>query len=287
MDELDLKVVAAVVEEGRVSDAALKLFVSQPAITYRIRKVERELGVTIFRHSRDGVIITAEGEPVVDYARKMLEERSALTTALRQSQGCVAGTLRIASSFNFAQYMLPDMIERYTTAYPQVKVRLKTGFSHDVVKSLLSEEVDAAISSGGVEWDDLRIHLATENIVLISRQQIRIEELPKYPMIDYSANPNLRKLIRSWWRENFSTEPWIRLEVGYTDTCKEMVQSNIGYAIVPEYCVRGATDLQIHALRWSDGSNLSREINLDCHPLNLLEPAAAKFVELMSSTESD
>ena len=69
-----LKYVTTVAQTGTISDAAKKLFISQPSLTKAVRELEKEMGITIFERTNRGIVISKEGETFLGYARQVLEQ---------------------------------------------------------------------------------------------------------------------------------------------------------------------------------------------------------------------
>ena len=73
-----LKYIIAVVENGSITEAAKKLFISQPSLSNSIKDIEREVGITIFIRSRSGIALTKEGTEFVGYARQVIQQMELL-----------------------------------------------------------------------------------------------------------------------------------------------------------------------------------------------------------------
>lgn len=69
-----LKYITTVASKGTISEAARELYISQPSLTAAIRELETELGITIFHRTNKGVILSAEGEEFLGYARQVIEQ---------------------------------------------------------------------------------------------------------------------------------------------------------------------------------------------------------------------
>ena len=101
MDDKEWRTFVTVVDEGNITKAAEKLFVSQPALSYRLRHLEDSVGYSLLLRTTEGIALTPQGEIYYDYCKRMLHDREALEHALTSSTGKIQGTLKIASSINF------------------------------------------------------------------------------------------------------------------------------------------------------------------------------------------
>jgi len=126
----------------------------QSNVTSRIRLLEKEVGVPLFkRHSR-GVALTNAGERLLPYAMKVA---GLLTDAKRavKDDGRPKGPLRIGSLETTAAYRLPPLISRYGASYPAVDLSLKTATNLGLIEDVLNHALDGAFVCGPLDHPDL------------------------------------------------------------------------------------------------------------------------------------
>src|SRR5699024_11187213 len=109
MDQKDWKILKIMHEEKNITKTAEKLFVSQPSLSDRIKKLEREVGTDIIFKTKTGIEFTSEGEYLVNYAKEMLQRLQVLKDNINDMSEEISGTLKIGVSSNFAQYILPNL----------------------------------------------------------------------------------------------------------------------------------------------------------------------------------
>lgn len=138
-----LKTFLAVAEEGRLSRASERLFISQPSVSAHVKALEEELGLGLFRRSSKGMRLTPEGEVLLEHAREALNAVQRITVKARSLRQDVRGKLRVAlntdSSFLRVSRLAALMGERH----PQVELGLTLSVSGRIVESLRAGEVDA------------------------------------------------------------------------------------------------------------------------------------------------
>ena len=78
MDDREWKTFVTVVDEGNITRAAEKLFLSQPALSYRLRHMEKALGHSLLLRTAEGIALTAQGEIFYDYCKRMMQDQEAL-----------------------------------------------------------------------------------------------------------------------------------------------------------------------------------------------------------------
>jgi len=235
MDEKDWLFLQALHEEKNVTRAAQKLFISQPALTYRIKQMEEQLDIQIFIRGRRNIKFTSEGEHLALYAKRMVIELQKLKDKLQDSKHDVRGELRLGVSSNFADQMLPDLLKKFNDIYPQIKFNVHTAWSVDVFKRLCNEEDHIGIIRGNYDWESSKILMGVNEVCLVSKKHINLIDLPTLPRIRHQSGPDTTKITDQWWNENFSTPPYISMEVDNLETCKKMVMKGLGYGILPNY----------------------------------------------------
>ncbi|QGQ46257.1 LysR family transcriptional regulator [Metabacillus sediminilitoris] len=269
MDEKDCLILQYLYENPNLTKAAERFYMTQPALTYRIRQIEKEFQILIFSKNGKNIKITPAGEYIVGYAKRMLTDLRRTKEYLLNMGNEVQGSLKIGVSSNFGLYKLPSILEYLMNQYPKVHVNVDTGFSTEMMDLLMEGEIDVAIVKGDYNWSDQTYLLNEENICLISKNEIDLDELPELPMINrkepavlmkyknVSSSP-LDKSINSWWDERYEQPPHITMQVDSYETCKEMVKKGLGYAIIPRVFIHESDELTCHNLIFKDGQELKR-----------------------------
>ncbi len=263
MDTQDLNILCILSEMGSIKAAGDALYLTQPAISYRIKKLEDEFAVQILIRESKGVTFTPEGEYLVEYARKSLDELRLAKETLNTFSGEVQGTLRLGVANNFAHYKLPPLLKSFQSIYPKVKIKLHTGLSPEIMDLLRENKIDIGIENCGYKWTGEKKILCKEGICLISYEKIDIENIHKYSMISTKRNHIFQQMITTWFRDNYKYLPKTMMEVDFIDTCKMMVKNGLGIAIVPSFCLTNNDNLFIEELTDNNGTRLSRNIYIN------------------------
>jgi LysR family hydrogen peroxide-inducible transcriptional activator len=125
------------------SEAARRCHVSQPGLSAQVRQAEETLGVRLFERDRRNVFVTPEGEAIVRRARRVLAETEELvSTAERFEEEGLVGTLRMGVIPTVAPYLLPQSLPRVRKEYPQLRLLLYEGQTHDIVARLHNGSLD-------------------------------------------------------------------------------------------------------------------------------------------------
>ncbi|WP_170006086.1 LysR family transcriptional regulator [Bacillus fonticola] len=243
MNEKDWNLLLNLHEEGTITKTAQKLYISQPALTYRIKQIEKEFDCQIIFRGSKGVVFTKEGEFLVKHSQKMIRELSNTKDTLRNMKSEVQGSLRLGVSSNFALYQLPLLLEGFLTKYPKVDISLTTGWSSEVIKLIQSEEVHVAILRGEQNWSGEQLVLNEETLCIASKNKIDLQSLPNLKLIRYRTDFGLKNTFDQWWHSIFDVPPNISMEVDRIETCKELVKKGLGYAIFPSISLKEEDNL--------------------------------------------
>lgn len=265
MDDKDWLILKTIAEEKNITKAAARLFISQPALTYRLKNIEEEFGTQVVSRVPSGVVFTPQGDLLLDYVSEMLRSYGAVKEQIRNMESKVQGVLRVGSSSVFAQHSLPRILRGFLIRYPEVDIALQTGLSNKMIQMLENQEVTLAIVRGDHAWEGERYLLAEEPICLVSQDKPDFETLLEKPYIRYrTSDAALEKMTDTWWRKNFSAPPRTSMEVNTIDSARQLVLHGLGWAILPSIGLRRTHGLHSAPLSWPDGEPLVRKTWVFC-----------------------
>ncbi len=141
----ELRYIVAVANERSFGRAAQRCFVSQPALSVAIQKLEDELGARLFERGKSEITVTPVGEQVVEQAQKVLEEAAQIKAIARAGRNQLAGALKLGVIFTVAPYLLPDLIPALHELAPQMPLDLGEDLTGNLEAALKSGRIDAAI----------------------------------------------------------------------------------------------------------------------------------------------
>lgn len=283
MDEKDWTAIRVVYEEKNISRAAERLFISQPALTYRLKNLEKEFGTSIFYKIKGGIEFTSEGIHLANYAEEMIKKLQKTKDYMLNMQKEVRGTLRLGVSSNFAQYKLPKILKKFSIKYPHVQFNVNTGWSTEIMHLLDSGSVHLGILRGNYEWYGIKTLLHKERLCLISKKEVDINNLPSLPFINYKTDSSLKSLINGWWQDRFPEPPLITMETDRQETCKEMVKNDLGVSILPEICMQPTDDLYTYGLSYKNGEPVLRNTWLMYNQDSLNLSSVKTFVNFLNN----
>ena len=155
MNLRDLKYLVAVADTHHFGQAAERCFVSQPTLSGQIKKLEEELGVTLFERTKRSVEMTHPGEAIIVQARRVLEQADALQQLAQSHQDPLVGPLRMGVIPTLSPYLMPMILHPLQKQYPQIKLVLSEELTGTLLERLGKHEIDAALIATPVDNPDL------------------------------------------------------------------------------------------------------------------------------------
>jgi len=167
MNLQDLRYLVAVADHRHFGRAAAACFVSQPTLSTQLRKLERELGVELIERNPRRVLLTEVGERVVERARLMLREATAIGDIARQAKDPEAGTLRIGLFPTLGPYLLPHVVPKVHARFPRLELLLVEEKTELVLQHLRDGSLDVGVLALPIHDDLLHVEpLFEEDFVL-------------------------------------------------------------------------------------------------------------------------
>ena len=242
-----LQYIVAVADSGQFSKAARLCHVTQPTLTMMVRKLEDELGVTIFHRGVQPARPTSDGTGLLDQARVVLREAGQLKDLVKELRTGTSGTYRIGIIPTLAPYLLPLFLTRYAESHPTARLALDERKTSRILKALRSGQLDIGILAGPVDGDDLEVttlfhepFLAylPEGHPLLKQKRITRKDLRKAPMWVLSEGHCFRNQALSVCQQPTSAgHENVLYSSGSIETLKRMVDSGSGMTLVPELSV--------------------------------------------------
>ncbi len=141
----ELRYIVAVAQERNFGRAAARCFVSQPALSVAIQKLEEELGTVLFERGKSEVTVTPVGERIVEQAQRVLEEAARIKDIAQVGRDQLVGRLRLGVIYTIAPYLLPDLIPALRRRASAMPLEIEENLTENLAAGLKSGRVDAAI----------------------------------------------------------------------------------------------------------------------------------------------
>ncbi|PCI56140.1 MAG: LysR family transcriptional regulator [Alphaproteobacteria bacterium] len=254
MDWDKLRVFKAVAEAGSFTHAGDELNLSQSAISRQISSLENSLGLPLFHRHARGLILTEQGDMLLQTTNDVFNRLQQVETRLSDSRMLPEGPLTITTVEFIASTWLAPQIGKFHQAFPDIQV---TMLLDDRVFDLGKREADVALRLQPAGNSDLiEKHLTTINFALCTSKRYleqhdkpkTLEDLKNHVMIAYPPNTQTPFLKPNWAFNRFDIEvqnnPKILL-INSMHARYAAIKSGIGIAALPRYIVRQDDDLEI------------------------------------------
>jgi DNA-binding transcriptional LysR family regulator len=236
-----LECLVAVADTGSITQAALLLHSSQPAVSHQIASLEREARTALLRREARGVRLTAAGRVAVADARRAVEAATAAVRSARAVGEAGGGSLRIGCAQSLTVALLAPVLRDWRRRHPDVAIALRELAVMDEALGLVeSDDVDVAVLP---DPPSDRFHVtavAEEEIVLAAptghplaqRAALRIQDLDGAPLVQFTPDNGLGAwLDRSFARAGVHPETVMRTSV--TTAAPQLAAAGLGVAVCP------------------------------------------------------
>lgn len=287
MDINQLEVLVIVARERSFSRAAEALGRTQPAVSQAIRRLEQEIGESLFdRSSKDGTL-TPAGEVLLEYGRQMINLRRTAENAIREMRDLLQGKVTISANEHTVFYLLP-VIQEFRKRYPLIKIEVQRGVASRIPKEITAREVelgvisfapnDPSLKSVAVLTDELTLIVSPEH-PLAARSSVSVKDLGKETFIAHNApSPYRAKVIETF--EKHRTKLNIAVELPSLEAIKILVRQGVGIALVPR--LTAEADIASGRLRGLavKEMRLERKLNIIYRRNSELSHAARAFLKV-------
>ncbi|ULG72457.1 LysR family transcriptional regulator [Macrococcus brunensis] len=275
----DYRLIVTLADAETLRKAAALLYISQPAVSQRLKSIEQEWGTPIFIRTKKKLIVTTHGESIIQHARKMLKEEETLKELIHSSEGVINGKLSIGASSLIGQTILPKVLGRYVELYPQVKIQLQVGSSAQI--SAHHRDFHVAIIRG-TEIMNVTNELFLEDRHYFIYPKAKQHQLDQLPVIEFQADAAYLKEIEEWYTEQFGQVYAPQIRTDQIATCKELLLSGVGMTVLPEIVI-GDIDQELFAVELLDAgqAHMTRKTYMSYDHDILSLPQVEAFISLM------
>ena len=224
-----------------ITKAAEMLYISQPAVTMSIKKLEEQLQITLFTRTKRGVILTNEGKVLFEYISQAMESIKIGENRINNLKKLTTGNIRIGIGATLTKYFLMEHLDKFHTLYPNININIDTSMTMNILKNLENGLIDVAIIiTDKLIYKNLNIDYSKEiqDIFIANKDYydklskgININELNNYPLILQPSNSSTRNFL-----DNFTLKHEIKLnsymELASFSLIKQFVKIGVGIGFI-------------------------------------------------------
>lgn len=235
------KIFYIVAKNESISAAANILYISQPAITMQIKKLEEQLGISLFTRTKHGVILTDEGKILFDYVKSGIESITNGENVLSNLKNLDSGIIRISASTTVCRHVVMPYLEKFHENYPNIEIQIVNNLTSALIRDLRNGNLDILfLNMPSNENKDLKvlpivdvndIFVGNKKYYDLTNGKILLKDLINYPLIFQKLPSNTRKYLNNYLQDNnVFLKP--QLEVVSYNLIMDLVKAGfgIGYA---------------------------------------------------------
>ena len=289
MEIRQLKAFVAIAESGTFTAGALRVHVTQAAISMQIRQLENELGARVFVRAPRHVILTEAGEHLLQRARQILREHDAAVEEIAALAGAERGRLRVGSaSAMVLTDPLPKILKELRKQHPAAEIAVMSGTSEALVDQILSGELDIAFVSlpvdvRGIQTERLRddelVAIASPRHKLAKQRTVSAYTLAGEKLILGERGGNTRRLIDQFFAQAGVTLHVV-MELSRQAAIRRMVEEDMGVGIVTLQSVKEEVEKGKLVRWWIEGAEINWELGLAQLSGGYESPIVQKFIAL-------
>jgi len=289
MDIESLLAFVTTVNERSFSKAAIKLNLTQPAVSKRIQNLENQLAIKLFERLQRDTILTEAGEILLPHALNILHEIDNAKHAIKSIDDNVSGTLRIVASHHIGLHRLPLILKDFSKRYPQVDLQLNFLDSESAYPLLKDNQADIAFItipkniknefSCHLAWDDPMSFICGKNHPLTKLNKVMPQNLAEHNAILPSKSTLTYRVVESLFKQN-SLQLHANIPTNYLETMKMMASVDMGWSVLPNTMID--EELYVLPVEKESLSNhpVSRKLGAVSYKKKNLSNAAKAFIEV-------
>ncbi len=254
LDTQGLAAFVAVAESGSFSEAAERLFITQPAVSKRIAQLEQQLETRLFDRIRKKIFLTEAGHALLPRARSILQSLKDAQQAVTDLDGDVSGKLAIAFSHHIGLHRLPPYLKQYSARHSDVSLDIRFEDSEQAYSTVLEGAVEiAVITLSGEEhpdiiatplWKDPLVFVCSQDHPLHLRDNVTLQELSAMDAIHPGQNTYTGKIVSNLFEQRgiaFNSS----MTTNYLETIKMMVSIGLGWSVLPKTMIDSLEQIHV------------------------------------------
>ncbi|MCZ6786379.1 MAG: LysR substrate-binding domain-containing protein [Planctomycetota bacterium] len=281
-----------VAREHSFSRAARLMHISQPAMSVRIKMLEKSLEERLFDRARKGVVLTEAGSVLYGSAEKIFADVQEARARLKSLRDSGFGHVRLGCSDTVSLYLLPPVLRRFRKRFPEAEITIRNAYSSEIADLLVRGELDFGIVTKPPSLDR-RLEARTlftepfcvvcpRDDPLLRRKQVTLKALDGRPMVALEKGTVTRDAIDRAFRAA-GVRPKVVLETGNIEVQKCYVGIGFGIALLPRSAMADA-DRRRLATRPLSGTSLERDVAVVIPRERFIPRPAQALLDLLQAT---
>ncbi|MFN8421231.1 MAG: LysR family transcriptional regulator [Anaerolineae bacterium] len=293
LDLHKIRIFATIARLMSFTRAAEYLHMTQPTVSQQLAMLETQVGTSLIERDTRWLRLTPAGAALLPYAEKMLALAQEAIESTREAAGLADRTLRLGVGHTLAIYLLPKLLSRYQTLYPDHPLHISVGNTNQLLAQVAAETIELALVGAPAElagvsvtpfMRDYLVVIVSPNDGWATRSEVELEELPQRRLLTRESGSALHASVeRLLGAAHLASDQVIQL--GETEAIKRSVEAGLGVALIQRIAVeREVAAGHLHALRLRGGDD-SRTYAYAYRQTQTFSSAARNLVALLGSSE--
>lgn len=290
-----LKIFYLAAKKKNLSLAAEELFITQPAVTKGIQRLQEYYDMKFVDHIGKQLVLTDAGEVLYEIAEKIFELESKAEESIRDFQQRKRGRIRILSSESFGDYYLPRIIIPFSKAYPLVRITMNILPTEQVIEHTATLNNDLGFISYPVEHKKLLVkEILEDQLVIITppnhplarHKRLYPRHLEDQNLIMHETGSAPRRAFENYIRKN-ELAAEVHLELSSNRAIKQAVEDGLGIALISRKVANEEiVNKRLIAIPLSDPS-MNRRFYMVHHKDKYLSESLQNFMEMVLTWSAD
>ncbi len=278
MNTTNLTTFIMVMKTGSISGAAEKLFITQPAVSKRIKNLEEEFKVTLFDTLGRGIVPTAAANELLPHAKQWLDDYDNFKTNIQNSQQSISGKLVIGTSHHVGLHHLPSVLKQFIQTYPAVQLEVHFVDSEKAHKAVLDGDISMAFLTLPPVYDKRLtyhslwsdpLYFVTGTLSPLARKtNVTLEQLAHYPAILPAANTFTSQFTLAEFAKH-NLKPYATMTTNPLESIRMLVSVGLGWSVLPQTLI----NQELATIDMADKLELQRYLGMVINP-NLTRSAS-------------
>lgn len=280
----NLELFIKVAEYGSITKVAKTFYITQPAVSNALAKLEDELGIKLFfRDKRNGLILTDVGKQILTYAKQMEDINNRIYQSACKAKNLLGGRVRIAVLTSLVSTILSKALKEFRLSYPGIDVEIKEGTPDEIFAMIEDHSADFAVSCSPFGKFDA-VPLVHDRMMAMyppgskEKNTVELGNPPEMLIINRPAYETILEHITPKNKVKFDR----MILVQNAETAIHMAADGVGVGIISEYTL---DTLAPGVPKYSVRPEISFDIGLFANDMNDLTPAAAEFVRIIRKNQ--
>ncbi|WP_317368176.1 LysR family transcriptional regulator [uncultured Tyzzerella sp.] len=289
-----LKIFISVVDYKTMSNAAKKLFISQPSVSQAIREIEEYYNIMLFERLSQKLYLTKDGENLLKYSRYIVSTFDSMEKEFKNKHSNIY--IKIGGSLTFGTYILPNIMEKFEAKYTNVDSKIIVDNTKQIEEKIINNELDIGIVEGETQNTDIvKLPILKDRLVIVcsinhelaKKENVTLKDLYGKAMIAREDGSKERSQFQRFLNQN-NIKVDCKWNCTSVETIKNALKKGQGFAVLSIMAVKDEIERnELKAIEVEQIENLSRDLCLIYHKNKFLNEEINYFIKLCKDFQQD